>query len=96
MSSNRPGYCGWCGHSSCPYDSEHTPAWCDECHRNERVEIRSREMVDLLRDPAIRDLANNIRMGMMGQPVEPRQPAPAPSYTPRRTQGRGVIPIDDN
>ena len=95
MSSNRPGYCSWCGHSSCPNDFEHTPAWCDECHRNERVDKLSNDMVDLLRDPAIHEMANNIRMGMMGQPVEPSKPAPAPSYTPRKPQGRGVIPIDD-
>ena len=91
--------CSWCGHGSCPYDSEHTPAWCDECHRNERVDNLSREMVDLLRDPAIREIANNLRMGMAGQPIETRAPAPAPTYAPtyapRQTQRGGAIHIDD-
>ena len=42
-----PGYCNFCGHASCPYDSAHSNAWCDECHMKEQIEVRQRRLQEV-------------------------------------------------
>ena len=76
-------------------DFPHAPPACPACFDKE-LEARARQLQEELLRETKRSNDLKERELMEGNGGGARTPPPhAPSYTPRKTQGRGVIPIDD-